>query len=103
MLALCLVGIFVISGFSSAQAQQYQYNQRFIRSYPPGYYGMWYYSEKFREQEAGEERPEEYYRWDNYMSRVTGITYPFTPKPYDWSYGSDRTFNMPDYNTNDWR
>jgi hypothetical protein len=101
IMALFVVGLLILSFSQVSWAQQY--NDRFIRSFPPGYYGMWYYADKFREREPEDETPREYYRWDKYMSRVTGITYPFSPKPYNWTYGSKRTFNLPDYNTNDWR
>lgn len=78
------------------------YNQRFIRSYPPGYYGMWYKAQRFAEPGNPGEPKEEVYAWDRFMSQVTRVFYPYQPTPFDWEYGNGRKFNLPDYNTNDW-
>ncbi|MEJ2716004.1 MAG: hypothetical protein P8182_02525 [Deltaproteobacteria bacterium] len=103
-LSLLVVTILVVLfSFSLPQdSSAWDYNARFIRNYPPGFYGMWYKAERFFETRTGESVPDELYRWDRYMSRVTGVTYPFLPIPYAWDYGSSRKFNLPDYNTNDW-
>lgn len=79
------------------------YESRFTKNYPPGYYGMWYYAEKFYEKQMQNEIPPEIYRWDRYMSKMTDVYYPFLPIPYDWDYGTHRNFNLPDYSSNDWR
>lgn len=78
------------------------YHQRYIRNYPPGYHGMYYYAERFFDTDPNL-KYEVIYRWDDFMSRVTEIRYPFHPIPYDWEYGKTRNFNLPDYNANDWR
>jgi hypothetical protein len=46
---------------------------------------------------------EEHYTWDKFMGHLTGVTFPFLPVPHDWDYGTWLKFNLPDYNTNDWR
>lgn len=79
------------------------YDSRFIRNYPPGYYGMYYYAERFFNTEELGKKSDETYRWDRFMSRVTEVKYPFSPIPYAWDYGTGRTFNLPDYNANNWR
>jgi len=38
----------------------------------------------------------------SFTSRLMNINYPFLPIPYPWDYGNDRTFNLPDYNVNNW-
>lgn len=78
------------------------YNARFVRNYPPGFYGMWYKAERFFEKKEKGKLPEELYRWDQYMSHLTGVYYPFFPIPFTWDYGTGRRFNLPVYNTNDW-
>ncbi len=93
----------LILGFLAVSASAGDYNSRFVRNYPPGYYGMWYKAERFFELEPKDPQAVEQYRWDKFMSRITGVTYPFYPIPFDWDYGTGRTFNLPDYNTNDWR
>ena len=100
MLLLAIAALLVIgSAFPSSAAD---YKSRFMRDYPPGYYGMWYYAERFNETRPNDQTPIETYRWDRYMSRMTNLYYPFLPIPYDWDYGSHRNFNLPEYNTNDW-
>jgi hypothetical protein len=79
------------------------YNSRFIRNYPPGYHGMWYYAERFFDTYRENTNNKEYYAWDTFMSQLTGVRYPFMPAPYAWDYGTYRKFNLPDYNTNNWR
>jgi len=78
------------------------YDARFMRNYPPGYYGMWYYADRFTEKEVPDKVPEELWRWDKYMTRITELQFPFFPIPYDWEYGTGRTFHLPDYNANNW-
>lgn len=96
----CAVLIVLTCG-SGSMAKDY--NSRFIRNYPPGYYGMYYNAERFFDLEAEEgQKPQETYRWDKFMSRITDVYFPFLPIPYDWEYGNGRTFGLPDYNTNDW-
>lgn len=98
---LLAIVIAVVAGtMSNTWARDYE--PRFMRNYPPGYYGMWYYAERFFEPKNEQYVPEEAYRWDRYMSKITGLRFPFFPIPYDWDYGTCRAFNLPDYNTNDW-
>jgi hypothetical protein len=98
---LSIVAVFVIlAGFSYASANDYE--RRFTRNFPPGYNGMWYYAERFRHADDRQDKTQEKYRWDRFMSRVTGMTYPFLPVPYAWDYGTTEKFNLPEYNTNDW-
>ncbi|MGO9122310.1 MAG: hypothetical protein ACLQPD_32450 [Desulfomonilaceae bacterium] len=88
------------------------YNPRFVHNYPPGYYGMWYYAQRFQETDKPRDPLAiERYRWDRYMGRITELSFPYYPIPYEWDYGTDpnrslihtyRSFNLPDYNTNDW-
>ena len=100
-IAVLVLAICVIAGtVSSSWARDYE--SRFMRNYPPGYYGMWYYAERFSEPQDHQTAPEESYRWDRYMSRITGLRFPFLPVPYDWDYGTWQNFNLPHYNTNDW-
>ena len=87
---------------SGTFAQDYQ--ERFVHNYPPGYYGMWYKADRFTDDPLTAKPPgQEPYRWDRYMSSVTGVIYPFNPAPFDWEYGAGRKFNLPDYSANDWR
>ena len=79
------------------------YNSRFMRNYPPGYNGMWYKAERFYETIRENKQREEHYTWDKFMGHVTGVRYPFLPVPFDWDYGTWSKFNLPDYNSNDWR
>jgi len=92
--------IFVAASFDSAWAADYDH--RFIRNYPPGYYGMYYNAERFFEPVDPTKKRDETYRWDKFMSRVNELRYPFYPIPYDWDYGTNRKFNLPDYNANNW-
>ena len=78
------------------------YNSSFMHNYPPGYYGMWYYTERFYHPRKDDKAAAEQYNWDRYMSRVTGLRFPFNPIPFDWEYGSRTTFNLPNYNRNIW-
>ena len=96
MLALCLA----VAAISAVQAKDYE--SRFIRNYPPGYNGIWYYADRFVFHDNRQDPAQEKYRWDRFMSRATNIEFPFYPIPYNWEYGTGRTFNLPDYNTNDW-
>jgi len=99
--ALIAAALLVVATVTSPWAADY--DSRFIRNFPPGYYGMWYYAERFNEKVVEDRTPDEGYRWDRYLSRMTDVWYPFLPIPYDWDYGTYRTFNLPDYNSNDWR
>jgi hypothetical protein len=101
IVALVLTSLFVVACVSVSWARDYE--PRFVRNYPPGYYGMWYYAERFYEKKNREALPPESYRWDRYMSKITDVYFPFLPIPYDWDYGTHRSFNLPDYSTNDWR
>jgi hypothetical protein len=92
------IGLIVLAPFADCRAKDY--NDRFIKNYPPGYFGMYYQAQRFIEPQGDE--PEELYRWDRYMSQTIGVTYPYMPIPYPWDYGTGRTFNLPDYNSNDW-
>jgi hypothetical protein len=62
---------------------------------------MWYYADRFADK-VPEKKTLENYRWDRFMSREMNISYPFFPIPYEWDYGTGRTFNLPDYNANNW-
>jgi hypothetical protein len=97
---LIFIVIFVILASSLCQASDY--DPRFVRSYPPGYYGMWYDAQRFSTEGIPGAKTERY-RWDMLMSRETNVTFPFYPIPYDWDYGTGRTFSLPDYNANNWR
>ena len=115
MLLLMVIGLLFSSACPYSQAAG-DYDSRFVRNYPPGYHGMWYYAERFWkydpiDQESSPERS----RWDRFMSRLTDTVFPFWPIPYDWDYGTGpvryngertsgegRTFNLPNYNSNDW-
>ena len=101
IVALVLASLFVVACISVSWARDY--DQRFVRNYPPGYYGMWYYAQRFYEKQDPQNMPQETYRYDKYMSRITDLYFPFYPIPYDWDYGTYRKFNLPDYSTNDWR
>jgi hypothetical protein len=101
LLAISLAGLIALLLVGESWAADY--DSRFVRNYPPGYYGMWYNAERFYEIREPGKPPEELYRWDKYMSQVTGVIYPFFPVPFAWDYGTGRTFNLPDYHTNDWR
>ncbi|MEW6350656.1 MAG: hypothetical protein AB1646_16465 [Thermodesulfobacteriota bacterium] len=101
LVLLSLVALFVVVGAPSAAEKDYE--DRFMRSYPPGYHGMWYKADRFWEDISTERELGEYYRWDKYMSALTGMTFPFNPAPFDWEYGAGRKFNLPDPNANDWR
>ncbi|MDQ7782227.1 MAG: hypothetical protein RDU20_05085 [Desulfomonilaceae bacterium] len=100
IVALVLACLFVAACISVSWARDYE--PRFVRNYPPGYYGMWYYAERFDEKQDPQIVPQETYRWDKYMSRITDVYFPFFPIPYDWDYGTHRRFNLPDDTTNDW-
>ncbi len=84
------------------------YNARFEKNYPPGYYGMWYKAERFYHnpkdtgRARGEQRPMELYMWDHGMSQISNLWYPFLPVPYEWDYGTYKDFNLPNYNSNNW-
>ncbi len=78
------------------------YNDRFVKNFPPGFHGMWYKAERFYKRLDPEAIFNERYRWDRFMSRNMNTFFPYYPIPYDWEYGSTRNFNLPDYNTNDW-
>jgi hypothetical protein len=79
------------------------YDPRFVRHYPPGFHGMWYKAQRFTDRSDTEAAAQELYRWDKFMSRIMEVRYPYYPIPYGWEYGTDRTFNLPNYNANDWR
>ncbi len=91
LIVICCTGVFASD-----------YNQRFVRNYPPGNYGMWYKAERFYNTPEPGTPPTEAYRWDKFMSKITEVSFPFYPIPYDWEYGNGRTFNLPNYNRNDW-
>jgi hypothetical protein len=97
---IVLAGFLVLAGFSSAPAKDYE--ARFMKNFPPGYHGMWYYAERFSHNDNRADKLQEKYRWDRYMSRATNLTYPFLPVPFAWDYGTTEKFNLPDYSTNDW-
>ena len=98
--SLVVAGFLILAGFSLASARDYE--SRFIRNFPPGYNGMWYDAERFVHADDRQNKTQEKYRWDRFMSSVTGITFPFYPVPFAWDYGNTEKFNLPDYNTNDW-
>lgn len=98
---LACAALIVLISVSGAMAKDY--DSRFIRNYPPGYYGMYYNAERFFDLELAEgQKAQETYRWDKFMSRTTDVYFPFLPIPYDWEYGHGRTFGLPNYNNNDW-
>jgi hypothetical protein len=98
-----LISIIIAFAGNTASWAIEDYNDRFVKNYPPGFHSMWYKAERFYKNMDPDRKGNEKYRWDRFMSRVTGVTFPFYPIPYDWEYGSERTFNLPDYNSNDWR
>jgi hypothetical protein len=105
---LMTIGILFLAACPHSGAGDY--DSRFVRNYPPGYHGTWYYAERFWKPQTGEQESPERSRWDRFMARLTDITnwpnghigYPFNPIPYEWDYGTGRTFNLPNYNSNDW-
>jgi hypothetical protein len=101
MRPILLVFILILVILASSLCKASDYDGRFIRSYPPGFYGMWYDAQKF-DSEGVPGVKSERYRWDKLMSQETHITFPFYPIPYDWDYGTGRTFGLPDYNSDDW-
>ncbi len=102
MRSILLLFIVILVILASSVCQAADYDPRFVRNYPPGYYGMWYDAQRFFSEGVPGVRTERY-RWDMLMSRETNLAYPFYPIPYDWDYGTGRTFGLPDYNANDWR
>jgi len=107
MRTICYIGVLIlVAGFamydSSGAWAAADYNSRFVRNYPPGYNNMWYKAQRFFENTDPEVPRQERYRWDRFMSRITEVKFPFYPIPYDWEYGTGRTFNLPNSNTNDW-
>jgi hypothetical protein len=94
--------VLIMMSFGSLIWASEDYFPRYIRNYPPGFNSMWYQAERFHSKIGEIPRGSEKYRFDRHMSRVTGLSYPFFPVPYDWDYGTGRTFNLPDYNRNDW-
>jgi hypothetical protein len=101
-LALCIVTAGFLGMFGLPVVQAKDYDSRFIRNFPPGYHGMWYYAERFSYAEDTTDKLQEKYRWDKFMSKTTNMQYPFFPVPHSWDYGTTEKFNLPDYNTNDW-
>jgi len=109
-LLIIVIASLFLSGHSLSMAGDY--NPKFVRNYPPGYNGMWYYAQRFQETDKTTDRTAtEKYRWDRYMSRTTELAFPYFPIPYEWDYGTDRSgpltrtyrsFNLPDYGRNDW-
>ena len=102
---LCLFLLILASSFffcTAGPAAASDYNSTFMRNYPPGYYGMWYYAERFQHPLKTGKAVGESYNWDKYMSRVTGLHFPFNPTPFGFEYGSRTNFNLPDYNRNIW-
>lgn len=97
--AATLLGLWSLSGACSWAGD---YESRFVRNYPPGYYGMYYFAQRFFEKPAPPGEKLQSYRYDKEMSKNMEIEYPFYPIPYPWDYGTGRTFNLPDYNSNDW-
>lgn len=91
-----LAGLLVLSSIAGAA----DYNSKFVKNYPPGYNGMWYYADRFFDKTPAP-RTEEY-RFDKFTSKLTNISYPFLPHPFPWDYGNQRTFGLPDYNANTW-
>ena len=102
LLAIILILTAGMIAFPATESYSSDYNPRFARNYPPGFYGMWYYAERFYDKKTEGEVPEELYRWDGYMSRVTNVYFPFKPIPFPWDYGTGRKFNLPNYRSNDW-
>ncbi|MCX5862223.1 MAG: hypothetical protein WCG29_07370 [Desulfomonile sp.] len=106
MLRLSLItslnGALLLVGFCCSLCVAADYEARFVRNYPPGYYGMYYYAQRFSDTPLATGQKKDMYKWDKFMSRVTEIEFPFYPIPYEWDYGTGRTFNLPDYNTNNW-
>jgi len=100
-LSILLIAV-LIAAMWVAWAPAADYNSKFVRNYPPGFNGMWYKAERFFEPPPVLKRGVEIYRWDRYMSNVVGLHFPFYPTPFDWDYGTDRTFNLPNYDRNDW-
>ncbi len=99
---IALVGALILGCAAVEGSWAADYLHRYIKNYPPGYHGMYYYAERFFDTDPNT-KYDVVYRWDRFMSRVTEIQYPFYPIPYDWDYGKTRQFNLPDYNANDWR
>jgi hypothetical protein len=99
---LAVVAAAVLAFGTSTSVLAGDYNHRFVRNYPPGYYGMWYKAERFSDTTEPGVTPTETYRWDRFMGKVTEVTFPFSPIPYDWEYGNGRSFNLPNTNRNDW-
>ncbi len=95
-----VAGFLILAWASYASAKDYE--SRFMRNFPPGYHGMWYDAERFIHANNRQDKTQEKYRWDRFMSRVTDMTFPFLPVPYAWDYGNTQKFNLPNYNTNDW-
>ncbi len=102
LLLLVVIGVLFIASAASLVWGK-DYDPRFIRNYPPGYHGMWYYAQRFFDPVVEDKPPEERYTFDKFMGHVTGVTYPFFPVPFEWDYGTTRKFNLPDYNANNWR
>jgi hypothetical protein len=100
-IAIVMAALLTVLAASTVDARDYE--SRFIRNYPPGYHGMWYYTQRFFHQDDPQDRLQDKYRWDLYMSRITNVTFPYLPVPYGWEYGTVEDFNLPDYNSNDWR
>jgi hypothetical protein len=103
ILALCMMMAGLLALFALPAVQAKDYESRFVRAFPPGYYGMWYFAERFTYHDNTTDKLQEKYRWDRFMSRTTGMKYPFFPAPHAWDYGTSEKFNLPDYNSNDWR
>ncbi|HMK34115.1 MAG TPA: hypothetical protein VK463_03535 [Desulfomonilaceae bacterium] len=102
MRSILLICVVMLAILVSSSCWAADYESRFVRNYPPGFYGMWYDAQRFFTELIPGQRTERY-RWDALMSRETNIAFPFYPIPYDWDYGTGRTFSLPDYNANDWR
>jgi hypothetical protein len=94
--------LFVSSSFYCSYSYARDYDSRFVRNYPPGYYGMYYFAQRFFEKPKAAGQKVDGYKWDRAMSQNMEIEFPFYPIPYPWDYGTGRTFNLPDYNSNDW-
>jgi hypothetical protein len=103
MRRICLVLAAVAAIFGSAVTYAGDYDPRFVRNYPPGFHGMWYYAQRFYKENKIPKLGSEKHHHDRFMSGVTNLIYPFYPIPYDWEYGTGRTFGLPDYNKNCWR
>ena len=99
--AVCCLSIFVLCSIPDTWARDY--NRRFVRNYPPGFHSMWHSATRFFETKKENVPAVELYRCDRFMTQVTCVSYPFFPVPYEWDYGTGRKFNLPNYNTNDWR